>query len=86
MSAGTFAVNAKKIGFGSEATVPVVVPYTGYTMDIYLRPLTIAEARATTNGTKVNVEGVCYAQPVGYSRTVEPPARTSTVWLQGPTL
>lgn len=66
MSAGTFAVKAQKAGFGSETPINVYVPYTGYTVDLYLRPLTVAECRATAYGTKVNVEGVCFAQPVGY--------------------
>ncbi|MBP6964026.1 MAG: hypothetical protein KBC96_06435 [Armatimonadetes bacterium] len=69
LSAGSFAVTAEKLGFGSTAAVNISVPYMGYTTDLYLRPLTIAEARATMNGTKVNVQGVCFAQPVGVAPT-----------------
>ncbi|MBP6964424.1 MAG: hypothetical protein KBC96_08465 [Armatimonadetes bacterium] len=66
ISAGSFGVTAQKTGFGSQAPINVTAPYGGGTLDLYLRPLTVAEARATANGTKVNMEGVCFAQPVGY--------------------
>ena len=69
MSAGVFAVNAQKTGFASETPMSVTIPYTGFTQNLYLRPLTIAEARATGNATFVNVEGVCYAQPQGFAPT-----------------
>jgi hypothetical protein len=76
MSAGLYnpatpgnGVTARKVGFGSDTPLNITVPYTGFTVNLYLRPLTIAECRATSYGTTVNVEGVCFAQPVGYAPT-----------------
>ena len=69
LSAGTYQISATKLGFGSEAPINQVIPYGGSTVALYLRPLTIAEARAMGDGTKINVEGVCFAQPQGFAPT-----------------
>ncbi len=85
LSAGSYAVSASKVGFGSTAPINITAPYTGFTVELYLRPLTIAEARATPNGTKVNVEGVCYAQPKGLAPTAADglETRTDTTYKRG---
>ncbi|MDH7482939.1 MAG: FlgD immunoglobulin-like domain containing protein [Armatimonadota bacterium] len=68
ISEGTYQVWAEKPGFASTDPITVVIPafYSETLNDnIYLRPLTMAEARATSNGSTVNIEGLCFAQPWG---------------------
>lgn len=69
---GTFCVTAEKIGFGSEPPVSISTPYYGGPYQLYLRPLTMAEARSMPSGTLVNVEGVCFAWPQGDPPTAAP--------------
>lgn len=76
VSEGAFTVTAQKAGYGSAEQInisvpmPALVPAPPLAVDpVNLRPCTVAEARALPNGVKVNVEGVCFAQPVGYAPT-----------------
>jgi len=69
LSAGNFNVHGELTGHGNVAPVNITSPYGGFPPDLFLRPLTVAEARASSDGGIVNVEGVCFAQPVGVAPT-----------------
>lgn len=73
---GPCSAVAIKTGYGSgepiEFSVPMPASPPGGPLPIgalFLRPCTVAEARSLCNGTQVNVEGVCFAWPVGYAPT-----------------
>ena len=75
LSTGHFNAVAKHVSFASDTPVGVDSPYAGSPMDLKLRPYTIAEVKDTSkvaNGTRVNVQGVCYAQPYGKAPSAAP--------------
>jgi len=71
ISEGCFTVIATKTGYKTQS--PSSFCITGYgggtARDVWLGPITIAEAKALPLGTEASVAGVCYAQPKGLAPT-----------------
>ncbi|MCL6518281.1 MAG: hypothetical protein K6T99_00445 [Armatimonadetes bacterium] len=73
LSQGTYQVKAVKTGYGSMDPIEVVVGPNPISVDIYLRPCTVAEARQLPDSTLCNVKGVVYAQTCGPYTPPSPP-------------
>lgn len=88
VSEGAFTASARKTGFGTADSIQVSVPMPSSPPaapipvgELHLRPCTVAEAAALSNGVEVNVEGVCFAWPAGHAPTAAGgmAARTDTM-------
>ena len=64
ISEGSFAVIATLPGYNTQS--PSAFPSEGFggiAKDVWLGPISIAQAKALTSGTLASIAGVCYAQP-----------------------